>query len=124
MIRAAWMLLFWIVAAVLVVTLPTALGLTSPVVALGAKVAIIVAVACAYVKVSRHPASLDGALMVGAAWLLFDVIAELVVSTRMGRSWFELIGSPAAPALRTCLLLAWVAAPALFVRRDGATSSS
>lgn len=124
MIRAAWMLLFWIVAAVLVVTLPPAFGLTSPIATMAAKMVIILSVASAYVRVSRHPASLDDALMVGAAWLLFDVIAELVVSTRVGRSWFELIGSPAAPVLRTCLLLAWVVAPALFVRVRRATTSS
>jgi hypothetical protein len=122
MIRAASMFLFWMVAAILVVTMPAALGLTAPVAVVVVKIAIVVAVAGAYVTVSRHPASIEGALIAGAAWLLLDVIAELVVGARTGRSWFELIGSPAAPVLRTCLLFAWVTAPALFVRGHNAAT--
>lgn len=121
MIRAVWMLLFWIVAAVLVSALPQMLDAPGPFAAAGVKAAVIAAVAFGYVRVCGGPASLDGALMVGALWLLLDVIAEIAVTTLLSHSWFELIGSPSAPLLRTCLMLAWITAPALFVRHRDTT---
>lgn len=104
-------LLFWLIGALLVAATPIAL----------AKIVTIVAVAFGYVKVSRHLGRMDQALIVGAVWLLLDICAEIAMSSGTGHAWFGLIGSPDAPVSRTFLLVAWVAAPALFVRRSSAT---
>jgi hypothetical protein len=80
-----------------------------------AKVAIIVAVAFAYMT-RRH--TLNHALAIGATWLVLAVVVELVMSTHLHHAWSELLGSPAHPAIRVVLLLTWVAAPALFARES------
>ena len=59
------------------------------------KIAVILA--AAFLCMRAVPCGLEGSLLVGAAWLLFDVVA---------------FGVP-----RTLLLLTWVAAPPLFARR-------
>ena len=43
-------------------------------------------------------------------------VVEVFEASTKGRGWFDLIGSPAHPLIRTVLLIAWVGAPALFVR--------
>jgi hypothetical protein len=74
--------------------------------------------------VDRGAASLDRALIAGAMWLLLDIVAEAAVAAHLGRGWFELIGSPAVPLLRTWLLVTWIAAPALFARQASATAAA
>jgi len=80
-----------------------------------AKVCAIVITAFAYVRVMRE-ATLEHALLVGAAWLVFSIAVEIFEASATGHDWFDLIGSPAHPVERLFLLLAWVGAPSLFVR--------
>ncbi|MCU1245303.1 MAG: hypothetical protein JWN02_1213 [Acidobacteria bacterium] len=120
---AALMLLFWMLAALLVVGLPHLLAFTWPFAVATVKVGAIVLAGCGYMKVDRGSASLERALVAGAVWLLLDIVAEAAVAARLGRGWFELIGSPAVPLLRTWLLVTWIAAPALFARQGGATAA-
>jgi hypothetical protein len=120
----ALMLLFWILAALLVVGLPHLFGFTAPFATATVKVLAIVLAGCGYMKVDGRAASLDRALIAGAMWLLLDIVVEAAVAARLGRGWFELIGSPAVPLLRTWLLVTWIAAPALFARQGGATATA
>jgi hypothetical protein len=115
----ALMLLFWILAALFVVVLPHLFGLASPFATATLKVMAIVLAGCGYMKADRGAASIDRALIAGAMWLLLDIVVEAGVAARLGRGWFELIGSPAVPLLRTWLLVTWIAAPALFARQGG-----
>jgi hypothetical protein len=121
---AGLMLLFWILAALLVVGLPHLFSFTSAFATATVKVMAIVLAGCGYMKVDRGAASLDRALIAGAVWLLLDIVTEAGVAARLGRGWFELIGSPAVPLLRTWLLVTWIAAPALFARQGGATAAA
>ncbi len=109
----------WLVAAFIVAAMPAMVSFASPVAIVVVKVAAILAVAFVYVKMSNGLRSLNEALLVSAAWLLLDMAAEMVVTTRSGHAWFELLGSPASPVLRACILMAWISAPALFARRCG-----
>ena len=105
-IRCALVILFWTAAAALV------LSLSSPVL----KIVAVIAVAFAYTRLTLRHASLEHALGVGVAWLLFNVIAELTVGRVLGHGWYELIGSPANAVLRNLLMITWIAAPAVFAR--------
>ena len=58
MIRATWILLFWIVAAVFVAALPQILDLASPVASLALRITVILAAALGYMRAGRGPASL------------------------------------------------------------------
>ena len=107
-------LLYWAMAAALVLwtdrTLPS-----SSAAGVGVKTAAIVLVAFAYMRLNARKATLDHALFVGVTWLVFSIVAELLLTRRLGRSWFELLGSPDS-ALRNILMFAWIGAPALFAR--------
>ena len=107
-------LLYWAMAAALVFwadrTLPS-----SSAASVGVKTAAIVLVAFAYMRLTARNATLDHALFVGVTWLVFSIVAELFLTRRLGRSWFELLGSPDS-ALRNILMFAWIGAPALFAR--------
>jgi len=61
-------------------------------------------------------ATIDHALLVGVIWLILGVIVEVATSAHVHHAWFELLGSPAHPAIRNVLLVTWVGAPALFAR--------
>lgn len=102
---AIFVVLFWAAAAALV------LASHSEAVKIGA----IVIVAFSYIRVMRE-ATLEHAFLVGVAWLVFAIVAEVFEAFTTGRGWFDLLGSPAHPLLRVALLLAWIGAPALFVR--------
>ena len=104
--RGAVVVLFWIAAALLVLS---AAGVTLKIIA-------IVAVAFAYVRLTARRATLEHALAVGVAWLVFDIVAEVVTASVVGHGWFELIGSPAKPALRDLMLVTWIVAPSIFAR--------
>ncbi|MBK5260014.1 MAG: hypothetical protein JJE51_10500 [Thermoanaerobaculia bacterium] len=107
----------WIIAAFLVAAMPGVVSPAFPLAIVVAKIAAVVVVAFAYVKMSGGLNSLNEALLVSAAWLLLDIAAEMAVTIHTGHAWFALLGSPASPVLRGCVLLAWIAAPALFARR-------
>jgi hypothetical protein len=107
-------MLFWAVAAALVVWVDRTL--VSPAAGVVAvKTAAIVLVGFAYMRLTAREATLDHALFVGVTWLVLTITAELLVTRHFGRSWFELLGSPDS-ALRNILMFAWIGAPALFAR--------
>jgi hypothetical protein len=102
--RIGLVLLFWLIAALLVVT-------TQSIVI---QSLVIVAVAFAYMWIAK--ADLHHALAVGAAWLVLGIVAELVVAAVTGHNRFALLGPPQHLGLHYALLFLWVAAPAFFVR--------
>src|SRR5437016_855913 len=106
-------LLYWAMAAALV--LGADRTLTSSAARVGVKGAAIVLVAFAYMRLTAREATLDHALFVGVTWLVLSIAAELLLTRRFGRNWFDLLGSPDS-ALRNVLMFAWIGAPALFVR--------
>jgi hypothetical protein len=112
--RAVWVVLFWIAAAVLV------LQFAAPAV----KVVVIVAVAYTYMRLAAPSASLDHAIVVGVVWLLLDIVTELSTATVVGHGWYGLIGSPAQDRMRDLVMLAWLAAPAVFARSQLDASGS
>lgn len=114
--RAAMVMLFWIAAALLVLAAHQMLDPIAPLASAAVKVVAIVGAAFAYMRLSAYQATLDHALSVGVAWLLFNVIAELLTARVVGHGWFELIGSPSSPWLRNLLMIAWIASPAIFAR--------
>jgi hypothetical protein len=110
-------LLFWGVAALLVLETHRTLGETSIVMASTSKVIAIVVVAFAYMRLVPREPTLDHALSVGVAWLFFDIVAEMTTARVVGHGWYELIGSPAVGWLRNLIMVTWIGAPALFARR-------
>jgi hypothetical protein len=60
--------------------------------------------------------SVDRAIAVGLAWLLFSIAAEVAMTLSLGHGWFVLFGAPAAGAGRDLVAAAWVGGPALFTR--------
>jgi len=105
--RIALVILFWLIAAVLVVA-------THSVVLQSLA---IVAVAFAYMHVAK--ADLNHALGAGAAWLVLGIVAELIAAAVTGHNRFALLGSPEHVGLHYALLFLWVASPVFFVRARG-----
>jgi hypothetical protein len=95
----------WLVAAIVVAAVPFAL----------AKAAIVIAAAFAYMQ---RRATLNHALAIGATWLVLAVVTEMAMSAHLHHPWYALLGPPSHPAMRMLLLIAWVAAPALFARES------
>ena len=115
-VRAAMIVVFWIAAAFLVAVIHRKLDAVQPVAAVVAEVIAIVAMAGSYVRLVTPHASLDHALFVGTTWVLLGIAAEIMMTANSGRQWFALLGSPSNGGLRCVLLIAWIIAPALFVR--------
>jgi hypothetical protein len=105
----------WAVAAFLVTMVEHTFA-SDPALCGAAKVAVIIITAFAYMTLGVRRATLDHALAVGVVWLVLGVIVEVATSAHIHHAWFELLGSPAHPVIRNVLLVAWVAAPALFAR--------
>jgi hypothetical protein len=114
--RFALIVAFWSVAAVLVAIAHQRIAAMPPVVATVIEVIAIVATAGAYIRLVTPDATLDHALFAGTTWVLLGIATEIVMTAHSGRQWFALLGSPANGGLRCVLLIAWVIAPALFVR--------
>jgi hypothetical protein len=112
--RAAMVVGFWSVAALLVAITHQKMDANWPVACVVLEVSAIVAMAAAYIKFATPEATLDHALLVGTTWLLLGITTELVMRGISGRQWFALLGSPANGGLRCVLLITWVVAPALF----------
>jgi hypothetical protein len=113
--RAAFAAALWIAAALLVGLANVRLA-SSPIEAVLAEVGVIVLMAAAYIRIAAPEASLDHALFVGTTWVLLAIAAELIMTAQSGRQWFALLGTPTNGGLRCVLLIAWLIAPALFVR--------
>jgi hypothetical protein len=107
----------WMAAAALVLAANTWVEPRSATVDGAVKVAALVLAGFGYMRVMRE-STLQHALLVGSAWLSLAVVVEVFEASAKGRGWFDLIGSPSHPVIRTVLLIAWVGAPALFVRRE------
>ena len=110
MTTAALVVLFWGIAAVLVIA-ATRLGTA-------AEIAVLIATAYAYSRFAGREPGISHCLGVGIAWLVLSIITELALSVRSGHTWFTLLGSPDRPLLRNVLLFAWIFAPAIFARRE------
>jgi hypothetical protein len=116
-VRAALAAACWIAAA-LCVGFTHSQMVASPVAAVVIEVAAILMMAAAYMRIACPEGTLDHALFVGTAWVLLAIAAEVVMTARSGRQWFALLGTPANGGLRCVLLIAWLIAPALFVRSN------
>jgi hypothetical protein len=104
--HVALVVLFWLIAAVLVVASHGSIVLQS---------LAIVAVAFAYMKIAKP--GMHHALGAGVAWLVLGIIAEIVVAATTGTNHFALLGSPQHVGLHYALLFLWVASPTFFVRQ-------
>jgi len=113
-----FMALFWIAAAVPVVTARVSLDRISPIASAAATIAAIVAAAYAYTRLIAPCAGVTHALSVGITWLVLSIATELTIAARLGHGWFTLIGSPDHPLLRNVYLFIWIFAPAFFARGD------
>jgi hypothetical protein len=94
--RAAFVVFFWVIAAALVFAAPTQT----------IKVAIIVAVSFLYMRLTARDATLDHALVAGAAWLALAIAAEIITAGK------------ADLLVRHALMFTWIVAPALFATRS------
>ena len=103
-------------AAALFVGIANSMMVSSPVAAVVIEVIAIVAMAAAYIRIAAPEATLDHALFVGTTWVLLAIATEIVMTARSGRQWFALLGTPANGGLRCVLLIAWLIAPAVFIR--------
>jgi hypothetical protein len=115
---AAFVTLFWIAAAALVVAAHVDVDPLSPVAGAAATIGAIVVTAYCYTRLVAQNAGATHALSVGIAWLALSIVAEITMTTHLGHAWFSLIGSPNRPLLRNVFLFAWIFAPALFARRE------
>ena len=113
--RVALVLVFWSIAALLVAVTHRVLA-SSPVASVAIEVIAIAAIAGVYVRVITPETTLDHALFAGTTWTLLGIATEIFMTAGSGHQWFALLGSPANGGLRCVLLIAWILAPALFVR--------
>jgi hypothetical protein len=114
--KVALIVAFWSIAALLVAIAHQIMAAASPVISVAIETIAIVAVAGAYIRLVMPDATLDHALFAGTTWVLLGIAAEIVMTANSGRQWFALLGSPANGGLRCVLLIAWILAPALFIR--------
>jgi len=114
-VRSALAAAFWIAAALIVGVTNSQLA-SSPVAAVVIEVAAILMMAAAYMRIACPEGTLDHALFVGTTWVMLAMATELIMTAHSGRQWFALLGSPANGGLRCVLLIAWLIAPAVFVR--------
>jgi hypothetical protein len=114
--RAALVVIFWSIAAVLVTIVHQRVDAASAVASVAGKVGVILVISAAYIRLTAARTTLDQALFAGTAWVLFGIAAEIAVTATSGRQFFALLGSPANGGLRCVMLIAWIVAPALFVR--------
>jgi len=112
--RAAMAVVFWGIAALLVVLVHQRLDAASPVTSVVIEVLAIVAIAGIYIRIVSPDATPDHALFVGTTGVLLAIAAEIIMTASSGRQWFALLGSPAHGGLRCVMLIAWIIAPALF----------
>lgn len=100
--RALYIFLAWLIAAVIVIAANGMLPL---------QVAVIVLAGLGYTRFTARHASVQHGLGVGVAWASLAILAELLLHLPL------LGGAAAHPAFRNLLLLTWIAAPALISRR-------
>ena len=116
-VTATVVLLFWLIAAVLVVA-AHAIELRSEAARAVVTIAVLFATAFAYMRCSAGRSGVTHALGVGVAWLVLSIAVEIALAARLGHGWFSLLGSPSHPLLRNVILFVWIFAPAFFAYRD------
>ena len=116
-VRMAMLAVFWAAAAGLVLAADRIVDPWSAAAGLCAKVAAIFLVSFAYMRLAGRHATVDQALIAGAAWLALDIVVEVAAARVSAHGWFGLIGSPHEPVLRQILLIVWILAPAAFARQ-------
>ena len=114
--RVALVAVFWIVAALLVAIAHQKMYAASPEAAVAIEAVAIMATAGAYIRIAAPHSTLDHALFAGTVWVLLGIATEIAMTANSGHQWVALLGSPANGGLRCVLLIAWLIAPALFVR--------
>jgi hypothetical protein len=114
-VTATVVLLFWLIAAVLVVA-AHAIEPRSEAACAIATIVVLFATAYAYMRCFAGHCGVTHALGVGIAWLVLSIAVEIALATRLGHGWFSLLGSPAHPLLRNLILFVWIFAPAFFAR--------
>jgi hypothetical protein len=117
MTTASLVVLFWLVAATLVVAVRIVADAFSTAAGSIATIAALLASAWAWARFTSRQSGLTHALGVGCAWLALSIAAEVIIGLRIGEGWSMLIGSPDQPFLRNIVLFTWIFAPALFARR-------
>jgi len=110
--------LFWLAGAVLAATARIELDAISQIGAAAVAMAAIFSMAWAYTHFSAHHRGLSHALDAGIVWLLLAIVAEIVITSRIGHGWYALLGSPQRPLLRNLFFFVWMFAPAAFARRQ------
>ena len=84
-VTTACVVLFWMVAAVLVHSIPR--GVTSPLGGGAATIAVLVATAFAYMRLTARDAGVTHALGVGVAWLVLSMSVEIGMARYLGHPW-------------------------------------
>src|SRR6266498_2491443 len=79
--RAMLVIIFWCIAAVLVTIVHQRTDATSPVASVTGKVVVIVLIGAAYIRLTAARTTLDHALFVGTAWVLFGIATEITITT-------------------------------------------
>ena len=115
---AAFVVLFWGIAAVVVAAAHPTIDRISPWDGAAVEIGVLIGVAFCYMRFAAHEATVDHALLVGILWLLLTILAELSIASYVHHPWFALLGSPERPELRNVFLFVWIFAPALFARRE------
>ena len=115
---AALVVLFWIAAAILVITTHLEIDPRSPITGGVMVIIILIAAAFSYTRLVARTAGVNHALGVGIAWLTLSIATEIAFTTRLRHGWFTLLGSPDHPLLRNIFLFVWIFAPAFFARRE------
>ncbi len=116
-----FVVLFWMLAAVLVLAAHADIEPLSALAGAAATVAALVLTAFGYTHFFAREAGEAHALAVGTAWLVLSTAAELAFTASAGHPWFTLLGSPDRPLLRLVLLFLWVFSPSFFARRETAS---
>jgi len=115
---AAFVVLFWAVAAALVATAHLQLDRSSPLAGTVLEIGVLIGVAFAYMRLAAPEATVDHALLVGIVWLLITIIAELSIASYVHHGWYALLGTPARPVLRNVFLFVWIFGPSIFARHE------
>jgi hypothetical protein len=107
----------WLATAALVRVVHAAVDPLSPAGGAVVTMTAIVSAAWVYMRLSRN-AGVEHALGVGIAWLALTILAEMLMTSRLGHGWYALLGSPVHPLLRNLNFFLWIFATAAFARRE------
>jgi hypothetical protein len=115
-LRIVYVVLFWMVAAIMVGAADARLTALYPSLSVLVKTGAILLAALAYVKLTAKTATVEQALLVGVCWVLLSITGELISAAIAHHASYQLIGSPVDPIRRYAVMFAWLGAPALYAR--------